>query len=89
MKSNNIYPGCVAMTFEDAKRQDIASKRAGWGFTVDRLKHLIMKHKKARECGDVRTMEIIEYRFEDCNFHTINELIHDGLYDEAIKDAEC
>ena len=83
-----IYYGCKAMTFADAKRLDAASRRAGWGFTVDNLKRLIRKHQKARECGDIRTMEMIEYRFEDCNFHTINGFIHEGRYDEAIKDAE-
>ena len=88
MKNTGIYPGCVAMTFDDAKRMDTASKRAGWGLTIDNLKRIIRKHKKARECGDIRTMEMIEYRFEDCNFHTINDSIHDGLYDEALKDAE-
>ena len=85
--NNNIYPGYTAMTEADANRMIAANKKAGWGFTIDNLVRLIRKHKKASECGDVRTMEMIEFRLDDCNFHTEAGFISEGLYDKAIKSA--
>ena len=88
--------GCTAMTWEDAEAIAKLNEENTWGFTDAELLHLVAdymdadkKHKStanARELmSALREKEMIEWRLEDCNFHTLCKLLHDGKYTEAIK----
>ena len=76
-----IYPGCKAMTEEDARRQRAINAANGWGISIRELKALGSKHRKAREANNWRTMERIEYRLEDINFHRECSMLAEGDYD--------
>ena len=83
---NNVFPGYTAMTYADAEKVWALNHKNSWGFTVAQLKRLCTEHKKARANGDVRTMEKIEFRLEDCNFHSECSMLAQGDY-EAYKAA--
>ena len=78
----NIYPGCNAMTFNDARRMDALNRKNGWGLSMKQLVMAVSAHKHARETGDIRRMEMIEYRLTDINFHTECAMLNAGEYDE-------
>ena len=56
-----------------------------FGFTNAMLLNLITRHKNARAKGDFKTMEKIEYRLTDCNFHYECGEIANNRYDMAKK----
>lgn len=80
--NQEVYPG---MTVRDAEMIDRLNAKNGWGLTRSSLEHMILKHKKARENGDFRTMSRIEYRLTDVNFHSECRLLRAGKYTEAMK----
>ena len=57
------------------------SAAAHWGFTTEQLLDIGKAHAKARMLNQTETMASIEYRLEDCNFHTDCELLIKGEYD--------
>ena len=71
------------MTWEDAKKQDAINKRNGWGISYPVLRQLISLHKHARSTGNIRVMEIIEYRLTDINFHSECAAIRAGDYESV------
>ena len=83
-----IYPGYKAMTEEDAKRIDKLNARNGWGITCDELRAAGKKHFAARTSGDLRTMEKIEYRLTDINFHHEVTLLNAGDYESYFDEIE-
>lgn len=69
-------------TITDAERYRIGrlNARNGYGLNASQLRRLGYEHKKARRAGDVHTMELIEYRLTDINFHHECSLLHYGEY---------
>ena len=59
-----------------------------YGITLEQMKQYFKKHQHAREIGDKKTMEKIEYHLTDINFHYECGLLISGQYDklpEVIK----
>lgn len=75
-----LYPGCECMTVDDAKEMENLNYKNGWGFTYVELGNLFVEHYKARNKNDIHTMEKIEYRLTDANFHSEASKLHDGSY---------
>ena len=69
-------------TITDAERYRIGrlNARNGYGLNTSQLRRLGYEHKKARSAGDIHTMELIEYRLTDINFHHECALLHYGEY---------
>jgi len=82
MKNIELYPGCKAMLFCDAKRMDRLNASNGWGLSNEELEKLIRQHQEAR-----RIMETIEYRLTDINFHHECSLLSSGKYAEALREV--
>lgn len=83
-----IYPNCKAMTWDDVEAIHKLNSKNGYGLSMTQLRRLNYEHKKARERGDVRTMERIEHRLTDINFHTECSLMAKGQYSEVTKRAK-
>ncbi len=66
------------------RMRDLNSKN-GYGITKQQLSTLISQHKTARKKNDNTTMEKIEYRLTDINFHSECSNLSRGLYNEARK----
>lgn len=84
--TDKIYPGCAAMTYCDAKRTHRLNAKNLWGFSLDTLARITREHKKARAAGDVRTMERIEYRLTDANFHHEAHILFRGEYEILMEE---
>ena len=72
---------------EKVRIQAIIRKRQ-YGITLSQMKQFFKKHQHAREIGDKKTMEKIEYYLTDINFHYECGLLISGQYDklsEVIK----
>ena len=88
-KKSEIMPGCNAMTYGDMDKMNALNYKNGWAFSLAELERLGTMHKKAREEGNIRRMEMIEYRLEDCNFHTECALLSDGDYEGYAKTCKA
>ena len=75
-----LYPGCECMTVKDAREMEELNRENEWGFTNIELGCLCAKHYKAYQKRDRRTMEMIEYRLHDANFHSEAFKMHDGFH---------
>ncbi len=73
------------LTDKDIQHIYELNRKHGWGFTYQALRTLTTKHEKARQRQDYKTMEAIEWRLEDANFHSLNGLLWQGKYEEARK----
>ena len=67
---------------KDMKRLWNLNKKNGWGFSKQQLLTMTTKHIKARQTGNLKAMEEIEYRLEDANFHTECSMLRSGRYNE-------
>lgn len=83
-----IYPNCKAMTFDDARHMNALNAKNGYGISSSQLKRLLIAHRKARLSDDFRTMEKIEYRLTDINFHHESALLFRGEYETLKKELE-
>ena len=83
LTDSGIIEGYEVLTREAAKRAYRANKENGWGISAEQLARLNREHRKARERSDKMTMELIEYRLEDINFHNECSLLHEGKYGEV------
>lgn len=72
-----------SLSQEETRELDKLNADNHWSFDYDQLMELVAQHKAARERNDEHTMERIEYRLTDCNFHTFCKLLMDGKYEEA------
>ena len=61
------------------------NRQNGYSLYKHELAQMIRSHKNARAVGDKHTMEAIEYRLTDINFHYECGLLYAGEYDEAEK----
>ena len=80
-KSTWVFPGYKALTYADVTDANRLNRNNDWGFSIKQLKRLGTMHRKAREAGDVRAMEKIEYRLTDCNFHSECSMLEQGDYE--------
>ena len=80
--NQGTYPGSAAMTWADVRAIDALNRKNGYGISYRELKGLCTRHQRARESGDVRTMEKIEYRLTDINFHHECGMMARGEYAE-------
>lgn len=78
----SLYPGRKAMTYRDAQAMDSLNRKNGYGLSYDQIVRLISAHEYARKHGDVRRLEMIEYRLTDINYHTECAMMHEGKYKE-------
>lgn len=85
----NIYPGCNAMTTEDERRMNALNRKNSYGISYRELKGLCTRHEKARNSGDIRRMEMIEYRLTDINFHHECGMLHRGEYDALHEELKA
>ena len=74
-----------ALSQEETRELDKLNADSHWSFDYDQLMELVAQHRAARERNDEHTMERIEYRLTDCNFHTLCKLLMDAKYEEARK----
>lgn len=68
------------MDQKEKNRLNKLNAKNGYGFSKQMMMTMITKHEKARCAGDRRTMEGIEYRLTQCNYHTECQYIHNGMY---------
>lgn len=62
--------------------------RVGYCISLPTIQRYFQQHQRAREAGDTKTMEKIEYHLTYLNFHYECELLISGQYDklpEVIK----
>ena len=65
------------------------NRKNGYGLTPDQLAALTRRHKKARKSGDTHTMELVEYRLTDINFHHECGMMARGEYAELEKEIQA
>ncbi len=77
------------MLKDDDKRKmrDLNGKNE-YGLTYNQLLRLVNKHEKARKENDLYTMELIEYRLTDINFHYECGMLMDSNYKELRKEIK-
>ena len=71
------------MSKKDADRIRRINAKNGWGITYRALLRLCREHEQAFHSGDLRKMEMIEYRLEDINFHSECAMLSNGEYFKA------
>lgn len=57
------------LTEQEKARIQTKIRKDGYGITLEQMKQYFKKHQHAREIGDKKTMEKIEYHLTDINFH--------------------
>lgn len=77
-----------SLTMEDKDKIRELNSKNQYGLSQSMLRGLIKKHRTARNKDDLHTMESIEYRLTDINFHAECGLISKGKYKEALKLAD-
>ena len=70
----------TALTAHDIEVLQEKNAEAGWGFTKGELIQLVREHMVAKLRGDAWTMEAIEFRLEDANFHELCALLREHDY---------
>ena len=70
------------LSWKDKDRMLNLNKRNGYGISASQLRRLCTEHQKARQSGDSHTMQMIEYRLTDINFHHECSMLYNGKYDE-------
>ena len=74
----------------DMSRMVSLNRRNGWGFTANMLMTQMRNYRKAYRNSDTHTMELIEFRLEDANFHTERGLLADKDFEgfkRAVKES--
>ena len=88
---------CLVMTWKDAEEMNKLNYACGWSFSDADLLRLTANHMDAYYDGEettvqeeidrcIRTMEMIEWRLTDANFHMFCALLHNHKYSEATKE---
>ena len=73
------------LTEKEKDQIDKINHQNGYMLYKVEMEQMIRNHKNARAVGYKHTMEAIEYRLTDINFHYECGLLHAGEYDEAEK----
>ena len=70
------------LTEQEKARIQAKIRKDGYSITLEQMKKFFKKHQHAREIGDQKTMEKIEYHLTDINFHYECALLVSGQYDK-------
>ncbi len=70
------------LTDREIDRIKRVNRRNQYCLTPDMLDTLFKRHERARKSGDAHTMELIEYRLSDVNFHQECGYLIAGQYDK-------
>ena len=73
------------LTKREEEQIDRINRQSGYMLYKVEMEQMIRSHKNARAVGDKHTMEAIEYRLTQINFHYERGLLCAGKYDEAKK----
>lgn len=76
------------LTEQEKVRIQAIIRKEQYGITLSQMKKFFKKHQHAREIGDKKAMEKIEYHLTYINFHYECGLLISGQYDklpEVIK----
>ena len=76
------------LTKQEKARIQTKIRKDGYGSTLEQMKQYFKKHQHAREIGDKKKMEKIEYPLTNNNLHNESGLLISGQYDklpEVIK----
>ena len=76
------------LTAQEKARILAKIRKDSYGITLEQMKQYFIKHQHAREIGDKKMMEKIEYHLTYINFHYECGLLVTGQYDklpEVIK----
>lgn len=87
---SETYPNCKVLTYRDVEELNDKNFENNWGFTLSELLRMIADHMDNRDSYALRreptyTIEAIEYRLTDCNYHTLAKHLHDGNYNYALN----
>ena len=88
MNNTSIFPGYTALTYDDFHAACRLNAKNGYGFTKTNLSTLAKNHKKARAAGDIRTMEKIECRLTDANFHPECSMLRRSEYKKLLEELK-
>jgi hypothetical protein len=75
----------ATLTMKDRDKISNLNQKHHYALSRNMFKTLITKHKNAREIKDQHTMDLIEYRLTQINFHYGCGLLCTGKYDEAYE----
>lgn len=70
------------LTERECDRIRAVNRRNEYCLTPTLMQNLFHRHETARKKGDRHTMEAIEYRLTDINFHYECSLLSQGRYDK-------
>ena len=70
------------LTKQEKARIQTKIRKDGYGITLEQMKQYFKKHQRARETGDKKTMDKIEYHLTYINFHYECGLLISGQYDK-------
>ena len=70
------------LTAQEEARIMAKLRKDSYGITLGQMKRYFKQHQHAREIGDKKTMEKIEYHLTDINFHYECGLLISGQYDK-------
>lgn len=92
MEAEHPY-GYEEMTWKDAEEVEELNRECGWSFGLNNTLRLLADHMDACDCENrgiprneaKRTMEKIEWRLKDANFHTFANALHTFDYNKALE----
>lgn len=76
------------LTEKDMNKIYARNKKNHYGISVNQLRYYGGKYRKAKEKGDFRTTEYIEYLLTDINFHHECSLLSSGKYEQFFEELK-
>ena len=70
------------LTAQEEARIIAKIRKGSYSITLEQMKQYFIEHQRAREIGDKKTMEKIEYHLTYINFHYECGLLIPGQYDK-------
>lgn len=80
--------GDIKLKEKDMDRMRELNRKSGYRINRTQLLRLITAHEKARNSNDKYTMELLEYRLTQINYHYENGFLCQGKYAELRKSLE-
>lgn len=72
--SKELEDGCYKLAAKFSEEHE-------WGITLNMLIILVLFHFNGNDYSKLLVEDILE----DCNFHTVNKMVHEGQYTDAIN----
>lgn len=76
------------LTAQEEARILAKIRKDSYGITLEQMKQYFIKHQHAREIGDKKMMEKIEYHLTYINFHYECGLLATGQYDNSRRSSK-